>query len=94
MFRVPGKWEARANRIYEGEAEVAVATKADVSLRHFANETARFIAAAPELYDALEGALDSLEYVARVSPALSGYAVRAERITAARAALRKARGEE
>lgn len=41
---------------------------------------ARLIAAAPEIYEHLRDALDSLEYVERTLPMLSGYGVRQERI--------------
>jgi hypothetical protein len=54
---------------------------------------ANLMAAVPEMYEALENALDSLEYVERTMPGTSGYGVRQERIVAARAALAKARGE-
>lgn len=55
---------------------------------------ARLIAAAPELLEVLRDALDSLDYVERTLPGLSGYGVRQERIQKARAAIAKATGEQ
>ena len=53
---------------------------------------ASLMAAAPELLAALRGALDALEYVARVDPTFSGFGVRADRIATANAAIAKAEG--
>lgn len=55
---------------------------------------ARLIASAPDLLDALCGALDSLEYVEQVMPGKVGYGVRQERIAKARAAIAKATGND
>lgn len=59
-----------------------------------AKANAYLIAAAPELLEVLRDALDSLDYVERTLPGLSGYGVRQERIQKARAAIAKATGEQ
>jgi hypothetical protein len=77
------------------EGLVALVYSGSVPIELYADTQAaneRLIAAAPDLLDALRGCLDSLEYVARLDPTLVGYGVRAERITAARAAIAKAEG--
>jgi hypothetical protein len=50
------------------------------------------MAQSQELRSLLIDAIDSLEYVAKVAPELSGYGVRAERIEKAKAAIAKAEG--
>ena len=50
------------------------------------------IAAAPDLLEASQGALDALEYIARVYPHIVGFGVRRGRVDALRAAIAKATG--
>jgi hypothetical protein len=56
-----------------------------------ARRLAMLLSSAPDLLAALENCLDSLLYVAKVAPDLSGYAVREERMAQARAAITRAR---
>lgn len=55
---------------------------------------AHLIRTAPELYDALEEALQSLEYVQNAHPEATGIAKRVEDIARGRAVLAKARGAQ
>lgn len=75
------------------ETIVGIRDENGLSVGTVIKEDAPLIVAAPDMQEALEGALDSLDYVERNHPGLTGYGVRGERIAAARAALVKAKGE-
>ena len=64
-------------------------TEHDLHYEMFAN--ARLISAAPDLLEALEEAVHSLEYVDSLGPLPHGWAERQERIEKAKAAIAKAR---
>ena len=50
-----GPWTAKGTRIYAADGEeIAVATRASPRYRGRAGKTARLIAAAPEMYEALD----------------------------------------
>jgi len=60
----------------------------------FVEDEDPLVAAAPKLLQACGDALDSLEYIERAHPGLSGYGVRQGSIAQLRAAIAKAKGEQ
>jgi len=102
----PGPWEATQLNgapviIIEAHKDGACFIAECYSSMRFEGENAgaeaaangTLIAAAPDLLEASKGALDALEYIARVYPHIVGFGVRRGRVDALRAAIAKATGK-
>jgi hypothetical protein len=86
-----GPWMARGNRIYAPDGgEIAVATKADPKHRAQAEDNARLIAVAPDLFKALE---DLFADINNDRSSIGIWVAGHPHIAAAHAALAKAREE-